>query len=295
MSEKPVLHAIRIFAHYAGQDFARWQTLIGQRATHKTFGAGVVVGVTAGSGSKPIIAIAFPDDDKPSRSFTEEFLANQSFFTELSIPLDTAAIEAIQQELLESARRVEEQEAARRQHNAVPKPAQIVHAPRRLLSSTPLRNNALLEVLSVPAGRTLGYIQTHHVHAHPESYSYRQTPYIAFRAGDGGEMHHVYDLGQAHIFLMNPDDPAMARERIIANQPIAEEAKERVRRYHTERQRDGQFDNKHNEEYRFYLFPTTGHIELPHRPQLQRNLQSHTYFSLGELTSGRKIVRRLTQ
>lgn len=294
-SGQPAISAISLFAHHAGQDLARWQALVGQQVVHKTLGAGIVVEVAPGSGGNPTIMIAFPGDDRNSRRFTKEILANQAFFSEVSIPLDAATIEAVRQDMLEASRRATEQEVARRQRAEEQRRMGTAPTPRRPALAPRLVDNSLLEVLSVPAGRTLVYVLEHHVHAHPDSYSYRQTPYITFRAGDGGEMSHVYDLGQAHIFLLNPDAPGPILERIIAGQPIAEEARERVRRYHAERQRDRQFHNDDNEDYRFYVFPTSGHIALSHLPRLKDNIRGHTYFSLGELTSGKQIVRTLTQ
>ena len=294
-SEQLAISAISLFAQYAGQDLARWQALVGERVVHKTLEAGEVVEVALGGGGKPTIVVAFPGDDRDSRRFTEEILANQAFFPEVIIPLDAATIEALRQDLLEVSRRAAEQEAARRQRAEEQQRLRTISASRRSAPAARLVDNSLLEVLSVPAGRTLGYVLAHHVHAHPDSYPYRQTPYITFRAGDGGEMSLAYDLGQPHFFLLNPDAPAALRERIIASQPIAEEAKERVRHYHAERQRGRQFRNDENEDYRFYVFPTSGYIALPRLPRMKDNLQGHTYFSLGELTSRRKIVRRLTE
>lgn len=292
MSEKPVPHAMHIFAHYAGQDLARWQTLIGQRAIHKTYGVGVVVDVTLGSGGKPIIAMAFPDDDKPSRSFTEEFLANRSFFTELSLPLDAATIATVRQELSEAGRKNDAADERRRAAQASAQLQRVKPSPNARRSHK-MPSEALRDVLSVPTGDTSRYIIDYEVHAHPSSYSYRTTQYITFRMS-GGRMWKIYDLGRAHIFVLNPHDPVAVRERSIATLTITEAEKQRVRGYFADRKDGGHFEKEYNEDFTFYVLPTDDNIELPHHPHRAQPNRNHTYFDLAELVRGEPIVRTLT-
>ena len=106
-------------------------------------------------------------------------------------------------------------------------------------------------------------------------------------------MERVYDLTQTRIFRMDPSATEEDRERVIQQQDIDEDAKDRVRGYVAARWRGWGFPR--NEAYRFYVFPASDNIELPHHPRLERNFESHTYFTLGDLTSGKQIVQTISQ
>lgn len=84
------------------------------------------------------------------------------------------------------------------------------------------------------------------------------------------------------VFIMKPHD----RDAI---QRLNPEYKDRVQNYINQRIREWPFDDR--EDRRFYVLSETDQIDLPHKPQLMRNVQGHCYFTLDELLSGRKIVQ----
>lgn len=298
MSDVPGFTDAELFAWHAGLDVERWRALIGQRVTHVTFGEGTIKDVRQGGSRQAMLTIAFDRDDQPTRRFEAKGAYEGRLFSHLPVPLDRDTLTRIGGERIghdrqqaELQRRLDDEPRRadrERQRERVGLPRRALDRPRVV------PRKARLDVLSVPVGDTFDYVVAYEVHACPDSYSYRTTQYITFR-GRGGSMWRVYDLGRTHLFLLNPDAPATIRERIIASQPIDDEAKERVRGYWADRDRARRFHNSDNEDYRFYVLPQRGNIELSHKPRPERTIQGHTYFDLGELTAGRPQVRILSR
>jgi hypothetical protein len=148
-------------------------------------------------------------------------------------------------------------------------------------------------VLTVPAADTIHLVRRYNVHACPNTtpYEYKATQYMTCRA-QGGVMYRVYDLDPAkvHIFLLNPSRPSYARNQIIDEQPISDEDKERVRQYVDRRLREGVFEDPHDCDYRVYVFPNEGNIELPRTPKLKGRAQNQRYVHLAHIRMGKEFV-----
>ncbi len=84
------------------------------------------------------------------------------------------------------------------------------------------------------------------------------------------------------VFTMEPHD----RD---ATQRLNLKYRGRVQNYINQRMREWPFADR--EDRRFYVLSETDQIDLPHSPQLMRNIQGHCYFTLDELLSGSKIVQ----
>lgn len=138
------------------------------------------------------------------------------------------------------------------------------------------------EVLSVPVGDTGAHVEKHLVHACPDEYRYRDSRYITVRP-IGGHMAAIWSIRARFAAL-----PGEA-----ANHPDLDESeRERVRGYVEDRWGDGA--DEETDPYRFYVFDPSA-LRLPHHPALERNTQGACYFSVGELTSGRTVVRVASQ
>lgn len=273
--------------------------MVGQSVTHATLGDGTITEASRGGSGAISLYIDFSSRPHPVR-FAPQALANEALFTDVPVPLSPQQLEDLRREAAMVAERAtaaaaererrdaDQRRSAGERHRAEATTRRSANHPRHVPS------DALRDVLSVPVGDTENYVVQYEIHACPDSYSYRATPYITFR-GKGGVMWRVYDLGRAHIFLLNPDAPAAERERIIAAQPIGDAAKERLRGYWADRHRAGLFSSSANEDYRFYVLPQDGNIELPHRPHPASTIQGHTYFDLGELQRGHQTVRILSR
>lgn len=135
------------------------------------------------------------------------------------------------------------------------------------------------EVLSVPGGMTQKIIKKFLVHAHPHPRSYKTSKYIAIRES-GGIMDTLYSIQSEYVLRPLDDD----LEKSISI--LSEDIQERLKGYITERATDFGFGEK--EEYKFYLLAVAR--ELKHLPRSSVTLPGHTYFTLGELTSGREVV-----
>ena len=139
------------------------------------------------------------------------------------------------------------------------------------------------EVLSVPAGKSYPCIEANSIHACPDTtaYSYKPAQYITFRK-PGGIMERLYEI--KHIIVFNPYDVTEVAQ-------LAEKYKTRVQNYINDRMREWPFDDRNPR--RFYLLSkgsSEGTIELPHKPQMPKNSSGHCYYTIAELTSGKKIV-----
>ncbi|MGM0898312.1 MAG: hypothetical protein ACQEV0_10440 [Bacillota bacterium] len=135
------------------------------------------------------------------------------------------------------------------------------------------------EVLSVPGGKTQEIIKKYLIHAHPHPRSYKTAKYMAIRER-GGIMDTLYTI-QSELVLRPLDNDW---EKSIST--FNEDTQKRLKDYISARANDFGFDEK--DEYKFYLLDVER--ELNHLPRSSVTLPGHTYFTLGELTSGRKIV-----
>lgn len=135
------------------------------------------------------------------------------------------------------------------------------------------------EVLSVPGGRTIKIVKKYLIHAHPHPRSYKAAQYMTIRER-GGIMDTLYSV-QSELIL-RPLENNWEKEIKIFN----EEIQKRLKSYIADRAADFGFGEK--EEYKFYLLNIEK--ELKHKPRTDGPLQTHSYYTLGELTSGREIV-----
>lgn len=135
------------------------------------------------------------------------------------------------------------------------------------------------EVLSVPGGKTQKIVKKYLIHAHPHPRNYREAQYLAIRES-GGIMDTLYSV-QCE-FVLRP----LSREWDRAINFLHEDIQKEVKGYITERAADFGFWEK--EEYKFYLLNVEK--KLNHLPRTLGPIQGHTYFTLGELMSGREIV-----
>lgn len=148
-------------------------------------------------------------------------------------------------------------------------------------------------VLTVPAADTIHLIRKYDVHACPNTgpYDYKATQYMSHRA-EGGVMFRVYDLdpSKVHLFLLNPARISIERNKIIDAQPISDADKERVRQYVERRLREGVFEDPHDCDYRVYVFPTQGNIDLPKQPKVKGSGQNQRYVRFTHLRMGKQVV-----
>lgn len=105
-------------------------------------------------------------------------------------------------------------------------------------------------------------------------------------------MYRVYDLDPAnvHLFLLNPSKPSYIRNQIIDDQPVIDADKDRVRQYVDRRLQEGVFEDPHDCDYRVYVFPNDGNIELPRTPKLKGRAQNQRYVRLVHLKMGKELV-----
>ncbi|MDJ0333565.1 hypothetical protein [Planococcus sp. S3-L1] len=135
------------------------------------------------------------------------------------------------------------------------------------------------EVLSVPGGKTKEIVKKYLIHAHPHPRSYKNAQYLTIRE-NGGIMDTLYSVRCE--FVLRPFSPEWDKAIKFLHKDIQRD----VTGYITERAADFGFGEK--EEYKFYLLNVEK--ELNHLPRTSGPIQGHTYFTLGELTSGREIV-----
>lgn len=134
-------------------------------------------------------------------------------------------------------------------------------------------------VLSVPGGQKQAIIKEDLVHAHPHPRSYKTVQYLAIRE-PGGIMNTLYSV-QCE-FVLRPLERGWEKSIAVLN----EATQKRLKGYIAERAKDFGFDQK--DEYKFYFLNVER--ELNHLPRTSGTMQGHTYFTLGELISGREIV-----
>ena len=134
------------------------------------------------------------------------------------------------------------------------------------------------DVLSVPVGGTAHLVGAFDVHACPDRYSYRETPYITFRP-KGGEMEAVFPIETIYVFA--PSFPLP--------ESVAPEHRDHLSQYIAARLAEGLFSTP-DQPYRFYMLSREKAKKLPHLPAPARNPQGHCFFTLEELTRGEKVV-----
>lgn len=140
------------------------------------------------------------------------------------------------------------------------------------------------EVLSVSAKDSFRLFKLHLIHAHPTKepgYTFKPSKYLTVR-DDDNSMHAIYQLDDDKIIDANPFQD-------LRSQNIPANLIDRLQRYIDDRKIKYVFGFK-NHLYHFYILSEDGMIELPHKPK-KHGLRSHgVYFTLKELTSGKKDV-----
>lgn len=138
------------------------------------------------------------------------------------------------------------------------------------------------EVISLPAARTQDIIKKYLVHAHPHPRKYKESEYMTFRK-IGGVMDTLYSV--QHVLVLKPKDKSLAEKIEYLDSDI----KERLLGYIHERKYTFGFEEK--EEYKFYILKIEQ--ELKHLPKPKEgNMQSHTYYTFEEITSGKRAITR---
>jgi len=138
------------------------------------------------------------------------------------------------------------------------------------------------EVISIPAGQTQDIIKKYLIHAHPHPRKYKETQYVTYRK-NGGVMDTLYSVQQE--IVLKPETHDLKDQ--LKHQK--NEFQERLLGYIHERKHSFGFGEK--EEYKFYILKFEQDLEHMPRP-IERNMQSHTYYSFEEITSGKREVIR---
>lgn len=136
------------------------------------------------------------------------------------------------------------------------------------------------EVISLPASGTQEIINKYLVHAHPHPRPYKAFQYMTLRK-QGGLMERIYAV--KNEFVLDPSAENI-KEQV---EFLSESTKEQILSYIEERRINFGFEKQGK--YKFYLLKVVQ--ELTHAPRTKEVLLSHTYFTYGELTSGRQIVK----
>lgn len=146
-----------------------------------------------------------------------------------------------------------------------------------------MAKSSLKEVLSVSAKDSFRLFKRHLIHAHPTNergYTYKPSKYISVRDDDNC-MHAIYRIDNAIVIDANPFQD-------LYSQNIPTDLKDRLQKYIDDRSMVYVFGFK-NHTYRFYILSEVGMTDLPHKPR-KHGLRSHAYFTMEELTSGKKDV-----
>lgn len=137
------------------------------------------------------------------------------------------------------------------------------------------------EVLSIPAGKSIKFINKFKVHACPDtkSYSYKHSIFLTFR-GKKGIMDTLYKIEK--VFSINPHSSSLDSE--IRNL----EDYDRIKGYINERKKEWKFEKE--SKYRFYILSTVNQISLPHLPSPAKISQNQRYYSLARILSGESKI-----
>jgi hypothetical protein len=138
------------------------------------------------------------------------------------------------------------------------------------------------EVISIPAGKTQDIIKKYLIHAHPHPRTYKDAEYMTLRKV-GGIMDTLYKV--EHELILKPKQ-LNVEEAFIH---LGGDTIERLLGYIHERKYTFGFGEK--EEYKFYVLKVEQHLNHLPKPK-EGNLQSHTYYTVEEITSGKREITR---
>lgn len=127
-----------------------------------------------------------------------------------------------------------------------------------------------VEVISIPASKTIELIYKYSIHAHPDKvkgYSYKNAVYYTFRE-TSGIMKVLYTLEEC--ILLNPKKDYSI---VLDNMNITEDIKKRIINYIEERKRIYGFDYDGN--YKIYILNEA--IKLNSPKKFPKSLRNHTY------------------
>lgn len=151
--------------------------------------------------------------------------------------------------------------------------AELLHGESRHLLARQFRDHVLMssglrhydvEVLSVPAGVTLAYVDAFRVHAHPADRKSHVALYLAPRAAGGGEVSYLYGIETVFDLDLRQRDVQVARLR--QDDP---HLADRVEKYLDARA--GEYPDEVGETVlRVYALAEKA-IPLPHKPKPKRN------------------------
>lgn len=140
------------------------------------------------------------------------------------------------------------------------------------------------EVLSLPASKTQDIINKYLIHAHPHPRNYKSSKFLALRK-NGGIMDTIYSV-EAEVVLRPNHNSIEEKVKLFSS-----DIRMRLLEYIQERKETFGFNEK--EEYKFYVLKVE--YRLNHQPRpVERILQSHTYYTLREMISGKAIITRET-
>jgi hypothetical protein len=142
------------------------------------------------------------------------------------------------------------------------------------------------EVLSIPAGKSLLFVEKYNIYSCPdtETYNYKKAIFVGFRKSGGGEMEKLYKIED--VFIMNPNNDS--EMKIFQNSTYSEEIKNKINRY-IESTKVEEFFESIDTNYRFYILSDKA-IELPNKPRHERNNAKFTYYSIAEVLSNKTII-----
>jgi hypothetical protein len=138
------------------------------------------------------------------------------------------------------------------------------------------------EVISLPAGQTTDIIKKYLIHAHPHPRRYKDSQYMTFRK-NGGVMDTLYSV--QNELVLRPKDLDIDKEI----EYLGSDLKQRLLGYIHERKYTFGFDEK--DEYKFYILKVDQTLDHLPKPK-EGNLQSHTYYTFREITSGKREIIR---
>ncbi|MCY7349558.1 MAG: hypothetical protein LH606_02680, partial [Cytophagaceae bacterium] len=135
------------------------------------------------------------------------------------------------------------------------------------------------EVLTFPAGKTLGIVEKYSIHACPNSkgFNHKDVNYLALRKSDGGAMNRIYLIEE--IIVFNPIMNSWSKNY------MSKHYCQRLLSYVQDRERVLPFGS---EDYKFYILSVSE--DLPHSPRPQINNTAKMYFTRQELLDGKEIL-----
>ncbi|RLD54079.1 MAG: hypothetical protein DRJ01_18525 [Bacteroidetes bacterium] len=139
------------------------------------------------------------------------------------------------------------------------------------------------EVLSIPASKSTTYVEKFHIYECPnnKNYSYKKPLFVTFRK-KGGVMEYLYKIEDIIVFNPSINDELIA----FKNSTISTDIKNNILNYID----DLGLNNIVCDEKRFYALSESDIIELMHRPIPKGHLQKHTYYSLRDILTEKKLT-----